>query len=173
LTIQQSNIPLTDFSLDDSTNSIRTLLQDLQVRIKSSRYESFVRGDFNLIFGTGPLCTNSAKVPNSSFPAFGPSDISEIRDLLPFLNKATTGTREEFIVYLIREVEIKRPQSYEEGETIAKEKEKGKATGRGRPRTVSSTCQIPNPKRARLQNVKQESESELEVSSLFSYDSLY
>jgi hypothetical protein len=95
-----------------------------------------------------------------------------IRDLLPFLYKAISGGKDEFIVYILSVIKIKclnLKESYDDKIVESKGKGKGRAK---KPRLFSSSYEIPTPKKSRLHLLlKQEEESDLEVSQ--SYDSLY
>jgi hypothetical protein len=130
---------------------------ELVPRIQSSRYSSFVRSTPRLLLGTGPMVQGQApniKVPSSSYPTFSVSDISDVQDLLPFLSRTTTGSKEVYIIHLISEVEIERPgvpelEPYDSEDTTDK-KRKGKGKGQ-KPRPTSTIASIPEPKRVRLQ----------------------
>jgi hypothetical protein len=157
-----------DDILNGLNQSIQTYISsELIPRIQSSRYSSFVRDTPQLVFGTGPAISGQApniKVPSTSYPTFGALDILDIKDLIPFLSRTTTGSKEVYIIHLISEVEIERPKttSYDSEDKIDK---KGKQKGK-KARSVSATNSIPEPKRVRLQALG------VKVSLLFMYKSI-
>jgi hypothetical protein len=107
--------------------------------------------------GTGPLVTGQApniKVLATSFPSFALDSVRSVKDILFYLARTNSGSKESWIIHLISEKEIEHPEreeKEEEEEEEVKGKGKGKGKGRGKKnaRSISISNPVSNSKRAK------------------------
>lgn len=133
------------------------ITSELIPHIKSSRFSSFLRNDPPLVFGTGAAPSGqppNIKVPPTSFPTFKPLDILEMKDLLPFLARTNSNSKESYVIHLISEVEIEKPmtESYDSGDKLDQKLKSKNKKGKN-ARSVSISGPVSEPKRARTRIV--------------------